>query len=136
MAFFDYKNFIKDRSGSTAVEFAIVGMGFIFFVFMIFELGFMYWTWNTLQFAVENATRYVLTNEDLTDEEIKAYVRDNMPGFNTDDDNPFIVVERETSSGVNFIQVSATYDYEMFSTVLPQDFNGLDFTATSRLAIP
>lgn len=130
------KKYAKNESGSTAVEFAFVSMGFIFLIFMIFELGYIYWTWNTLQFAVENATRYTLANEDLTEEEVEEYVRDNMVGFDTSGNNPNIDVAWETVSGVNFVQVSATYDYSMFSSVLLHDLSDLTLSATSRLAIP
>jgi Flp pilus assembly protein TadG len=130
------KNFIEDRSGSTAVEFALVAIGFLTFVFGIFEAGRIYWSWNTLQYAVENTTRYALTHEDAEEEELQDYVRSQMPGMSTDAGNPDIAVSWEEASGVNFIKITAVYDFDVITSFLPEKWNTLDLSATSRLPVP
>ncbi len=130
------RNFSKDCTGSTAVEFALVGIGFLIFVFGIFEVGRIYWSWNTLQYAVENATRYALTHEDISEEDIQTYVRDGMGGLNADESNPDITVTWEDVSGINFIKITAIYDFDVISPLLPDSFDSLDLTATSRLPVP
>lgn len=130
------KNFIHDRTGSTAVEFALVGLGFLTFVFGIFEVGRIYWSWNTLQYAVENTTRYALTHEDAEEEELQEYVRSEMRGLDTDASNPDIAVNWEEASGVNFIKINATYNFNVISPFLPERFNSVNLAATSRLPVP
>jgi len=130
------KNFIHDRTGATAVEFAFVSMGFLMFVFGIFEVGRIYWSWNTLQYAVENSTRYALTHENALEEELQDYVRSEMRGLRTNAGNPEINVSWEEVSGVNFIKITAVYDFDVITPLLPERLNSLDLTSTSRLPVP
>ena len=92
------RRFRKENDGSTAVEFGFVAFLFLIFVFGLFEVGHLYWTWNTLQFAVEKTTRYVLVNNTATDEDIQEYATSYMPGLQIDASNPEITVAHESAS--------------------------------------
>jgi Flp pilus assembly protein TadG len=52
--------FRADKSGTTAVEFALVGPALVFLLCGIIECGKMLWTQNALQYAVEQAARYAV----------------------------------------------------------------------------
>lgn len=127
-------NFIEDRRGSTAVEFALVAMIFLTFVFGLFEVGYLYWTWNAMQYGVEKTTRYVMTHGSLTDDEIMDYARNNMPGLNITDNNPEVFVDYESASGVNFITVSTIYEHTPFSILSPEGMFAITLRAKSRMA--
>ena len=45
--------FIRARRGSVAIEFALGLPIFLFLVYGIFEFGRVFWTKNTMEFAVE-----------------------------------------------------------------------------------
>lgn len=130
------KKFLNEDRASTAVEFAMVAMGFIAMVFFILEVARVYWAWNALQYAVEKATRYALTEEDVTEEQIQEYVRTNMPGLGSSEDNPEIDVTWETVSNVSFIQVNAEYEFDTIGAFIPSGFGDLTLSATSRLPVP
>lgn len=131
------KRFLSEDKASTAVEFGMVAMGFIAMVFFILEVARVYWSWNTLQYAVENATRYALTEEDVTEEQLQDYVRTNMPGFGSSEDNPTVEVSWETLSNVTFIQVNAEYEFDtIVGAFIPSDLTDLTLRATSRLPVP
>lgn len=75
----------RDVSGATAVEFAIVSVPFLFFVFGIIGIGLHFFTTSTLEAAVETASRKILTGQaqtgGLTLGEFKQLVTDQGPGF-------------------------------------------------------
>lgn len=129
------RRYKREDDGTTAVEFALVAILFLTFVFGLFELGHLYWTWNTLQFAVDKTTRYVIVNTDLTDQEIQQYAADNMPGLDVSASNPLVTVEHETVSGVEFVVVTAAFEYNSFSGFFPDNIGTLTLDARSRMAV-
>lgn len=129
------RRFRRENDGSTAVEFGFVAFLFLIFVFGLFEVGHLYWTWNTLQFAVEKTTRYVLVNNTATDEDIQEYATSYMPGLQVDASNPEITVAHESASGVQFISVSAVYHHDTLSGFVPSSLASVTLSAKSRLAI-
>ena len=54
-------SFASDDSGATAVEFGVVALPFLMMVFFIINIGFYYFTINSLDKGVSDATRQVLT---------------------------------------------------------------------------
>ena len=131
-----FRKFIGDTSGTTAVEFSFVVFAFLAIVFMIFEMGRIYWTWNGLQYAVENTTRYAMVNPEATESDLQEYVRNNMPGLATDVDNPDVTVTWEVVSGVNFVKIDADYEFNAFSPLIPTSMDQMILNASSRMAIP
>ena len=57
------KKYFKSEKGTTAVEFSIISAALFASVFGIVEVGRIYWTWNSLQYAMEETARYALTHE-------------------------------------------------------------------------
>lgn len=57
------KRFKRDRKGVVAIEFALVALPFLFFVFGIIGSGLYFFTDNGLQNAVETAARKVRTGQ-------------------------------------------------------------------------
>jgi Flp pilus assembly protein TadG len=56
------KGFLKDRKGTTAIEFAMISVPFIGLIGAIFETGTVYFRNAQLQMATETASRAVLTH--------------------------------------------------------------------------
>ena len=58
--------FLAADAGSTALEFAFIVPVLLLIVFGIFEFGRMFWTQNTLQYAVEQTARQSLVSSPST----------------------------------------------------------------------
>lgn len=94
-------------------------------------------TWNSLQYATEQATRYALVNEDAPVAEVEEYARSQMPPVLIDPDGLGLAIAYTTSSGIDFIEISATYDYQIFSPVLPGGLEiETDLTSNARMPVP
>ena len=57
---------LRDDSGSAAVEFALVAMPFLLFVLGIIGVGLYFFTQNALERGVENASRQIRTGQAQT----------------------------------------------------------------------
>jgi len=75
----------KDDSGVTAIEFAIVGMPFLMFLYGIIGIGLYFFTTFTLENGLEQASRLIRTGQaqkaNMTDVQFKNTVCSFIPGF-------------------------------------------------------
>lgn len=126
----------NSEAGTTAVEFALIAGAFLSLIFGIFEVGRLFLTWNTFQYALENATRYALVTEDVTPEELREYIADDMAGMTVQADNIDVDVTTFTLSNVNFIEIDGTYTFQTVVPLLPDSWNSFSLTASSRLPVP
>lgn len=74
-----------DKSGATAIEFAMVGMPFVMFLFGIVGVGLFFFTTFALENALERAARLIRTGEAqqtaMTDAQFKAKICEYAPTF-------------------------------------------------------
>ena len=127
--------YLKNQDGATAVEFAIVAILFLSFVFGIIEAGRIFWTWNTLQYSVEQAGRYALVNTDATSSEIEDVIISNMQGIQVDPANMTTTITTVTLSDINFIEISAEYNFTALTDFLPAEFNSITLSADTRMPL-
>lgn len=128
---FLHRYFLHEK-GSVAVEFAMVSILFLGFLFGIIEFGRLFWTMNALQYAIESTARYALVNEDATNDDLEAYAIDSMSGV-ANSNNLTITTTQTMISGISFIEVDGTY---VFTTMLPFISDSLgtyNMTAQSRI---
>jgi Flp pilus assembly protein TadG len=81
IAFRRMRAFGRGNSGATAVEFALVAPLLFLLLFAITEFGRAWWTKNSLQYAVERATRYAVvcaTGACPSDGAIKTYAANQV----------------------------------------------------------
>lgn len=75
----------SDRSGTTAIEFAMVGMPFMMLLFGIIAVGLFFFTTFTLENAVEEASRLIRTGQaqqsGMTAAQFKTEVCSRAPRF-------------------------------------------------------
>lgn len=75
----------RDESGTTAIEFAMVGLPFFMFLFGIFGLGLYFFTTFSLESAVEQASRLIrvgyVQQSGMTAEDFKQEVCNRLPAF-------------------------------------------------------
>lgn len=129
------KKYLSRRDGSTAVEFGIVSILFIMFLVGIFEAGRAFWILNRLQFATENATRYALTDTDVTNATLEDRIDDDLEAVNIDLDDITVTITNPSNDGITFKEVVAVYDFSPLSNFLPGGWGSFDLTATSRIPL-
>jgi Flp pilus assembly protein TadG len=129
-----YKN---DTTATTAVEFALVGTTLILLLLSVVELGRFFFTWSSLQYAMEQATRYALVNEDAPISDVESYAISQMPPVLVNVNNLSIDIAYTNVSDVDFIELTGTYNYNMLSPVLPKGLLiDTDLRATTRMPVP
>jgi Flp pilus assembly protein TadG len=72
------KNFLADRKGTTAIEFAMISVPFLGLIGAIFETGTIYFRTSQLQMATETASRAILTHSTATGLTYKQFVDNNI----------------------------------------------------------
>ena len=122
---------LASRRGSTAVEFALAAPVLFLFLFGVFEFGRLFWSRSSLQFAVEETGRYAMVNNAATPDDITAYVVERLPGVNAGDVT--IAVTPEVVSGVNFVTILATMQFEFVTSGL---WAPSPITITGRSRVP
>ncbi|MGB3720715.1 MAG: pilus assembly protein [Proteobacteria bacterium] len=79
------RSWARDERGTTAIEFALVGLPFFMFLFGIFGLGLYFFTTFSLESAVEQASRLIrvgfVQESGMTAEEFKQEVCKRLPAF-------------------------------------------------------
>jgi hypothetical protein len=114
-----WRRYKTNEVATTAIEFALVGTIFLVMLLSIVELGRYFFTWNSLQYAMEQATRYALVNEGAPVADVEEYAVSQMPSVLVNPDDLSIEINYTNTSGINFIELAGTYDYKIFSPVLP-----------------
>lgn len=120
-----------NQRGFAAVEFAFVFPIFLLFVIGIIECGRIVWTNYTLQTAVEDTARYVIANQPVTDSQITTYVGGKLDMLDPADLT--ISVTRDTVTGVNFVAVSAAYNFSVMANIFPT--GSFSLVGRSRVAL-
>ena len=115
------------EKGATAVEFAFV-LPVLMALFMgIFEFGRAMWTWQTLQFAVEESARSALADSTLTNTAISNLVVSNMVGMQG--------VSPTVTAASTAVQISITAHYA-FTFLVPQLLPFGPITLTAQCVLP
>ena len=99
----------RDERGSMAVEFALVLPLFLVLLVAIIELATFFWTRNTLQFAVEEASRLAYVNSAAAPSAVVAAVRGKLKAAALDDGRVSVTAALDPHGGVHFMKVTASY---------------------------
>ena len=130
------KQWLKQEAGTTAVEFAMVGSGFILLIVGILEFGRLAWTTNVVDYAVDEAARYAMLHQDALPYEVEDFARAALDSFFVPPEALNIEVQNTESSGVNFIEINGSYQFiSMTSTVLPTSLSEITLAINSRRPI-
>lgn len=123
----------RKESGSTTVEFAMVGMGFIFLMVGVLEFGRLAWTANVVDYAVDEAARYASLHQGASDADIEEHARNMLSSLFVPASALSVTVSNETASGVDFIAITGSYNFtSMTSTILPASLSTVDLEVRSR----
>jgi Flp pilus assembly protein TadG len=125
--------YFRNRQGTVAVEFAMVAVLFLTFLFGIIEVGRVFWTWNTLQYAVEDTARYAIVHQSATNSDLVTYAAGRMAGIKVDTSKLSVTTANTTISGISFIEVTGTYAYKSIVPFLPAAMNTINLTAEAKV---
>ena len=104
------RRFFRDRSGNTAVEFAMILPIFLAVVFGMIEFGRLLWIRNTMEYAAETAARWGGVNTSKTNAEIAAYATGKLIGVDT---TGITFTANASSSNVS---VTGTHTYSIITS--------------------
>lgn len=130
-----FLKYTRDENGATAVEFAMISVLFLTFIFGIIETARLVWTWNTLQYAMGQTVRYALTNADAPGAELTDYAADTMTAMQVNPANLSVTVTTTFVSGIEMIEASGTYVLD-FLLPLPAGLESITLTSSAQLALP
>lgn len=111
----------------------MVGVGFILLMTGVLEIGRLAWTYNVVDYAVDEAARYAVLHQDALDSEVEQYAQDLLNGFFVPVASLNITVNTTTSSGVDFIEITGTYNFQSLTNgLLPDSISSVTFDLVTR----
>ena len=119
------RRFLRDRTGATAVEFALILPIFLLTIFGIIEFGRILWIRNTMEYVAETAARYGGINTSADAATIEAYALTQV--IAVDASNWLFNIDPQAS----YVSVSISYTPTLLTTgqiSIPT----LTLTATAR----
>jgi Flp pilus assembly protein TadG len=119
-----------DEAGATAVEFAIVSVAFISFIFGISFTALMLHTNATLQWVVETSVRDAALNPNITQGQVRAAVNDLLTAMKMPTANS--VEYNVTADTIPVANLTASFN-RTFTIPFVGTFNNT-YTATARMS--
>ncbi|MCB9964130.1 MAG: pilus assembly protein [Rhodospirillales bacterium] len=113
-------NYLRNNTGATAIEFALVAVPFFLIMLGVFETGRIMWTMNTIQYAVEDTGRYVAVNEGLTESDIITYAEDRLRDMSVPPTDLSVTSNTYTEYGVDWVEIDVSYELTpLLGTFIP-----------------
>lgn len=103
--------------GAVAVEFALVAPIFLIFVLGLIDFGRLFWIRSTMQYAVEQASRYALVNSTATASQLVTYAGTQTSGM--DLTGLTFSATKTASGGANYATITATYQFTFLIPIIP-----------------
>lgn len=122
------------RRGATAVEFALIFPVFLAFVLGIIEVGRAMWIKGSLQYAVEETTRYAMVNTSASTSTLEAYATSKLMGVGVSSTGVTFQATQDTSGGTNYITITGSYVFQGLTSYLPY-FDDVTLNAKSRVPL-
>lgn len=121
---------LASRDGVAAVEFAFAISVFIVFLMGVVEVGRALWTEHALDYAAEQATRYVLGNPDASNVDIQNYAESQL--MTVDIGAVTVTVVDEVLDGISYLTVKVAYPFQASVAFVP--LGSINLTGVSRIA--
>ena len=129
------KRFLCDEKGTTAVEFGLVSLAFVTMIFGVFETGRYFYTVNALQFSVEQATRYAVVTENVTEAELEDYIAEDVPTIFINQEDLTLDVSFSTVSSIDFVELTGQYRYTLWAPFVPDSLTDTVIAVGSRMVV-
>jgi Flp pilus assembly protein TadG len=122
------KRLIRDRSGASAVEFALVAPLFLILLFAIWEFGWALHNAASVNYALEEASRDLMLDPSMTAAQLQKKVQDKVTRIGSG--TVSVTLVRSTAGDVNFAEATSTYVHELMVPFVPKDVLTLRSTVT------
>lgn len=106
----------QDRSGASALEFALVAPVLVMLIFGIIEAGRLLYAQHAMGYAVSKAARQAMIHPDYTAEDARALASKHMSLFNTD--GLVVTMSDETLNGNEYRRIEMSYPYHSSAPLL------------------
>lgn len=107
-----------DASGASAVEFGMIAPMLIILLFGVFQVGWAMHCASSVRYALEESTRALSIDPDLTASDVEAAMRARLEGF-ADPEISVSISEDSDTPGLNITNLHATYVHSLSVPMLP-----------------
>ncbi|WP_299970843.1 TadE/TadG family type IV pilus assembly protein [uncultured Roseobacter sp.] len=112
----DIKGLVRDRTGGSALEFALVALPFMLLLLGLIEGGRVLFYHNALSGATQAASRQLAIDNDATAAGLKQYVSTQVQSF--DADRLTLTFVDTSSGGFSYRRIVTTYDFDLMLPIL------------------
>ncbi|MCW5772643.1 MAG: pilus assembly protein [Rhodospirillaceae bacterium] len=102
----------RQERGAAAVEFALVAPLLVAILAGILEAGLYLWNKHSIEFAIEETGRSVMTKSSVTADDVTADLKSRLIGV--DADALAATVATETIGLTTYVTITASYTYSFF----------------------
>jgi len=121
------------RRGATAVEFALVAPIFLIMVIGVFELGRAMWIRASMQYAVEETTRFAIVNTSATTAALATYASTAYSSSGINITGATFSATQATTGGITYVTITGSYDFSVIVPLVP--IPNVTLSAKSRIPI-
>ena len=125
------RKFTADNSGSSAIEFAMVGPFFMVMILAVFSTGWLMHSVSSARFALEEAGRTLLVNADMTESELATLVTNKLGQLSHGNVVVTMVID-QAQNGIRLAHANAAIPVEFDLPMLPS----FQFTFDTSVTIP
>ena len=126
-------SYARDRRAATAVEFALVAPIFLIMVLGCIDVSRALWIKATMQHVVEQTTRYAVVNTSATTSALETFAAAEIAASGFSDAAVVFTATTDTTGGVDFVTVSASYPFSVGVGLIP--LSDMTLLAMSRVPL-
>jgi Flp pilus assembly protein TadG len=111
------KRFLKDASGASALEFAMIAPVFFAMVFGTIQVGLAFYFAGSVQFALERTARMTMVDQDMSAGQVQTAFANELATFTDKDIDLSYTIDNGGS--VPIAELNATYVHEFVVPFVP-----------------
>ncbi|MCK5374651.1 MAG: pilus assembly protein [Alphaproteobacteria bacterium] len=127
------KSYRRNEKGAIAVEFALIAIPCMLLIFGVIEAGRIIWTMNTVQYVIEETSRYASINSDFSTEEYATYAEEKIVSLAISSTPLQVSSSSYTKYGITFVEIQGEYKITpIISTLFLGGLGTIDFRAVAN----
>ena len=114
------------------MEFALIAPVFLIMVIGVFELGRAMWIKASMQYAVEETTRYAIVNTGASTSTLAAYAQSAYSSSGINITGATFNASQATSGGKTYVTITGSFNFSVLVPIVPMP----DVTLSAKSRIP